>query len=240
MVLKVVVVNPKGGCGKSTIAANLASCYATRGRSAALIDLDTQGSSMRWLKRRPDACPSIYGVAGFRDHPGLTRSFVMRTPPNTERIVVDSAAALSTLDLFHTVRGADKILIPVLPSVIDIHAAASCIADLLTKVKVRRTENRLAVVANRVKRNTIVFRSLMKFLDALDIPIAAVLQDSQVYNRAAESGLGIHELKGGRSVREMMQWESIVEWIDHGTVRSTPLPSNVTSLDPLRYLGRIA
>ena len=112
-----------------------------------------------------------------------------------ERVVVDTPAAFNKHELMDYVRGADKILVPVLPSEIDIHAATRTIADLLLVAKIARHDDRLAVVANRVKRNTVVFRSLMKFLESLEIPVAAVLRDTQNYIRTASEGRGLPELK---------------------------------------------
>ena len=95
MVKKIVLVNPKGGSGKTTIAINLAAHYAASGRRVTLVDLDPQGSSSRWLAKRPDSSQHIHGIAGFNTPTGVTRSFVMAIPPEIERIVVDTPAGLS-------------------------------------------------------------------------------------------------------------------------------------------------
>jgi chromosome partitioning protein len=217
--LKIVVLNPKGGSGKTTIATNLAACYAARGLPSALSDKDPQGSSARWVGKRPETLAHVHGVAAFKLAPNVTRSFALRTPADVVRIVTDTPAALDRQALIDVTRDADRIVVPVLPSDIDIHAAARCIADLLLAAKIPRHAQRLAVVANRVKRNTIMFRSLMRFLDALDIPIAAVLRDSQNYIRAAESGHGLHEMKPASAVRvDIEQWEHLYAWIEQGQV----------------------
>ncbi len=110
-------------------------------------------------------------------------------------------------------------MLPVLPSEIDIHAATRCVADLLLKAKIDRDDNRLAVVANRVKRNTLVFRSLMRFLDTLRIPVAAVLRDTQNYVKTAESSLGLHEMKSASVRDDLAQWTALIDWVENGTVR---------------------
>jgi len=217
--LKIIVLNPKGGSGKTTIATNLAACYAARGLPPALIDRDPQGSSARWVTKRPETLAHVHGVAAFKLATNVTRSFAMRIPPDVVRIVTDTPAAMDRQALVDVTRDVDRIIVPVLPSDIDIHAAARCIADLLVAAKIPRHANRLAVVANRVKRNTVMFRSLMRFLDALDIPIAAVLRDSQNYIRAAESGHGLHEMKPPSMVRvDLEQWEHLYGWIEEGRV----------------------
>jgi chromosome partitioning protein len=214
---KIVVLNPKGGSGKTTIATNLAACYAVRGLPPALIDKDPQGSSTRWVAKRTEEMPRVFAVAAFKMPLNVTRAFAMRTPPEAVRIVTDTPAAMTRAELVDVTRDADRILVPVLPSDIDIHAAARCIADLLVAAKIPRQDNRLAVVANRVKRNTIMFRSLMRFLDALDIPIVAVLRDSQNYIRASESGRGLHEVRPPSVVKaDLAQWEHLYAWLEDG------------------------
>jgi chromosome partitioning protein len=219
VVVNVVVVNPKGGSGKTTIATNLAACYATLALKVALVDKDAQGSSARWVAKRAESAPHIHGIAAFQIPKNVTRSFATRIPPDVERVVTDTPAALIRNDLVEITHDADKIIVPVLPSDIDIHAAARCIGDLLVAAKIPRSENRLAVVANRVKRNTLMFRSLMRFLDSLRIPIVAVLRDSQNYIRSAESGQGLHEMRPPSMVRtDLAQWAHLVSWLEVGRV----------------------
>jgi chromosome partitioning protein len=217
---KIVVLNPKGGSGKTTIATNLAACYASRGIKSGLIDIDRQGSSMRWAGKRKDSVlPVIHAVTSFDTPKNVTRSFAMRMPPDVVRIITDTPAAMARHELINATRLADKIIVPVLPSDIDIHAATRCIGDLLVAGRIPRSENRIAVVANRVKRNTRMYQALMRFLDSLHIPVVAVLRDSQNYIRSSESGVGIHEMRPPSLVRaDIEQWHSLIDWIEHGTV----------------------
>jgi chromosome partitioning protein len=212
---KIVVLNPKGGSGKSTIATNLAAYYAWSGRAVALMDHDPQGSSMRWLRQRPADLPLIHGIAAFEKKLGVTRSFAMRTPPGTERLVVDTPAAVSALQLPELTQDAHAIVVPVLPSDIDIHAASRAIADLLLAGRVHRSERRLVIVANRARRYTKAFSTLMRFLESLRIPVAAVLRDSQAYVRSAECGMGIHEMKGALLQDDLDTWKPFVDWLEH-------------------------
>jgi chromosome partitioning protein len=211
---RIVVLNPKGGSGKTTIAINLASYYAVQGLRPVLMDFDQQGSTMRWLKKRSLQQPAIHGIAAYERNNRTTRSFHLRAPGDAQRIVMDTAAAITSHEMPELVRGADAILVPVLPSDIDIHACSKCIADLLLVAKVKRSENRIAVIANRVRKHTLIYQSLMRFLGTLQIPIVATFRDSQNYIRGAELGLGIHEMKPYLVREDTDQWEPLVKWLD--------------------------
>jgi len=211
---KIVLLNPKGGSGKSTIATNLAAYYAWKGLNTALMDIDPQGSGMRWLKLRPRGLPTIAAINGFERPMGVTRSFALRTPPGTERLIVDTPAALSAQQMPEVIRDASAIVVPVLPSDIDTHAASRCIADLLLVAKVHRSERRLVIVANRARRYTKAFQALIRFLQSLRIPVAAVLRDSQTYVRSAESGIGIHEMRASLLRDDLETWKPLTDWLE--------------------------
>ncbi len=213
-VRRIVVLNPKGGSGKTTIATNLAAYFASKGLPTALLDHDAQGSSVRWLSKRDDEAAPIHGIAMFEEPVGVTKTFAHHIPHDIERVIVDTPASFKKHELLNYVRGADKVVVPVLPSDIDIHAAARTIGDLLLNAGNLRREQRLGVVANRVKRNTIVFRSLMKFLESLDIPVVGVLRDTQNYIRAAQSGAGLHEMSGPTLHKDLAQWNRLLRWLD--------------------------
>ena len=211
---RIVVLNPKGGSGKTTLAINLAAYFAARGDNTLLIDRDPQGSATRWLRKRRAPQPVINGIATFESDARTTRSWQMRVPEGTEKIVVDSPAAVEARLLPELTRDANKVIVPVLPSDIDIHAASRCIADLLLVAKIKRVENRIGVIANRVRKNTLMFQSLMRFLEKLEIPVVATIRDSQNYVRAAEQGVGIHEMKPYLVKEDMAQWESLLAWLE--------------------------
>lgn len=210
---KIIVLNPKGGSGKSTLATNLASYFAVQNRKPTLMDLDPQGSSTRWLSKRTPLQPLVYGIAGFERKAGMTRSFALRVQADSEILIVDTPAAVDPQRLPELTRDAHAILVPVLPSDIDIHAATRCIADLLLVAKIKRQEQRIAVIANRVRRNTVMFRSLMKFLYSLHIPVIATLRDSQAYVRAFEHGIGLFEMKPYIVREELEHWQPLLGWL---------------------------
>jgi chromosome partitioning protein len=210
---RILVLNPKGGSGKTTVATNLAGYFATQGDHPLLSDNDPQGSSTRWLKKRTTEQPLIHGVAAFERNSRVTRAWALRIPPDAGHVIVDTPAAVPPQELSDITKNADAIIVPVLPSDIDIHACSKCIADLLLIAKIRREENRIGVVANRVKRNTLIYQSLMRFLASLRIPIIATLRDSQNYVRAAEQGVSIHEMKPSTVAQDVEDWVSLLAWL---------------------------
>ena len=213
--LRIVVIHRKGGCGKTTVSTNLASFYASKGMNTALFDYDPQGSSMRWLRLRSDEQSGIYGVVAHQSAArAVTMSWHMRLPPETERVVIDTPPGLKGPDLVDQLRGADCIIIPVLPSPIDIYATADFIRDLLLDAKIRAHRTRIGIVANRTKKNTLAFQSLQRFLNTLSIPVVARLRDTQNYVRAIEEGMGIHELKNQPIYVDKMHWLAIYDWIE--------------------------
>lgn len=211
---KIVVLNPKGGCGKTTLATNIATFYANRGQAPTIMDCDPQGSTMSWLERRPTTCAPINGIAAFKKTMQATRSWQLRVPNETTNLIVDSPGSLSHDDLREVTRDATSILVPVLPSYIDIHAASRCIADLLLIAKIDRRDRKLAVVANRTRSNTRSLEQLMHFLGSLGIPVIAVLRDSQNFVQAAEKGIGICEMPPHKVRKDIGQLEQIIEWLD--------------------------
>ncbi len=211
---KIVVINAKGGSGKTTVAINLASYYAARAFRPALMDIDPQASSTRWLSKRPESRPAIYGIPAFHRDLRVTASWQMRVPPAINRLIVDTPAAMEPLRMSEIVRGADVILVPILPSDIDVHAATRTIRDLLTIARVDRKRNGLAIIANRVRINTLSYQALMRFLETMDIPIVATLRDTQNYVHAADRGIGIHELNTRLAKEETREWGSLIQWLE--------------------------
>ena len=233
---KIMLLNAKGGCGKSTLATNLASYYASRGKSVVIADFDRQGSSMEWLEARPQDRPPIRGIAAWREP--------LRVPRSTDYVIMDVPAGAHGPDLTALVRRAQTVIIPVLPSPTDIRAAAHFIHEALLVGKIVRDETRLAVVANRVRENnsiqntmesvlnsmsisystlnTQIYHNLERFLSRLKIPFIATLRESQNYLVADARGLGIFDLNRSQVTRDTEQWEPLLKWLE--SKRSIPEP----------------
>lgn len=215
--LTVMLLNTKGGCGKSTIATNLCAAFANRGKKVALMDDDHQGSSYSWLARRAGKpLNKIQGLnAGGPLPKGVTRSWYLRTEPDTDLLVIDTPAAINPDLLADYVKRCDAILIPVMPSRIDIHAVAHFVGDLLVAGKVRQMKKPVGIIANRIKLNTRVYRELERFLVKLQIPLVAKLRDTQNYIQAADIGCGIHEMVASGIESDIESWEPILQWVEN-------------------------
>jgi chromosome partitioning protein len=202
----IMVLNPKGGCGKSTIATNLAAYFAHLGKAVALADYDPQGSSLDWLATRPDSAAPISGLRAWED--GLRH-----LPRGAEVVVMDPPARSYGKELTELVRRADTIIVPVLPSGIDINASVRFIDELRSVGKIERRQAKVAVVANRIQPNTLIFDELDAHLRRLHVPYVATLREAQNYIRAYGRGLGIHELPEYLAWPDWEQWGPLTDWL---------------------------
>lgn len=209
-----LVINSKGGSGKTTLATNLASCFAAQGIPTAIMDYDPQGSSLAWLRLRTNAGVTIHGANAAPAKAGRIRSIDMHVPADTQQLLIDAPAGASGVLLQEMLFRADGILIPVPPSAIDIHATANFVRDLLILGRVRTRSIRLAVVANRVRSAMPVYQPLERFLASLGLPLLARIRDSEVYLRAAETGVGIYEMDPAAAAAELAEFSPIVDWVD--------------------------
>ena len=208
----ILVVNPKGGCGKTTLATNLASYYALWGVPTVLVDVDPQQSSIEWLAARPDTFNTIHGVSGVSGQANI--------PAGVERVIYDAPARTDTKKVMGLVKMSDSVVIPVLPSAIDIRAVARFVSELLIKGDAKQHTRLIGVVANRVRENTLIYGELEKFLKGLDIPFVTTLRDSMNYIRAANQGIGLFEMAPSAVEVDMAQWKPLINWIEGKSVRT--------------------
>lgn len=202
----IMVLNAKGGCGKSTIATNLASYYAwEEEKNVVLADYDPQGSGMAWLEARGEEWPAIEGIAAWKDP--------LRVPRDTDVVIMDAPARVHGPELTALLRKAETLIFPVLPSPIDMRAATGYIEELRSAGRVERKEVKIGVVANRVRENTIIFSELHDFLTTLKLPVVAKLRDTQNYIKAEERGIGIWEMAPSQVWQDLEDWQPLVSWL---------------------------
>ena len=204
MMKKILVLNPKGGCGKTTIATNLASYYALWDINTVLVDYDPQKSSLDWLAARPEKAPLITAVDGSGG--GVTYS------RKTQRAILDAPARVDSRQMSNLIRVADTVIIPVLASPIDIRASGKFVANLM--MSNARKGTRIGIIGNRVKENTQIFGRLEEFLKSLKIPVITHLRDSQNYVRSAQTGLGVFDMAPSAVEREIEQWRPLIHWVE--------------------------
>ncbi len=211
---RLLIANSKGGCGKTTLSTNLATYFARQDAKAALIDYDPQASSYLWIKSRHPSLPPIFSIKAFEKAAvGATRTWQLKVPTDTTHILLDSPAGLSGHLMNDLIRQADVIIVPVVPSPIDIRAAARFIQEMLLSQTFRAHPKPIGVVANRVRRNTLCYSRLRSFLSTLRIPFITSIRDTQYYVRAAEHGLGLFDMQHP-SQRDVVEWNPLIEWIE--------------------------
>jgi chromosome partitioning protein len=198
----IVVANPKGGVGKSTVATNLAGALASQGAAVMLGDVDRQQSSRQWLGLRPAAAAPIRGW----DFDGEQ----LRVPKGTTHAVLDTPAGLHGKRFDAVVRVATHVLIPLQPSLFDIQATHGFVTEL--RAHKRGPELKLALVGNRVKEHTIANEQLHAFLATLKLPVLAYLRDTQNYVHLAARGLTLWDVAPSRVERDLPQWQAIIDW----------------------------
>ena len=215
----ILVLNPKGGCGKSTLVTTLAGYYAERGKSVVLADFDPQGSSMDWVAGRPADHPPIRAVAAWEEP--------LRVPKDTDFLIIDSPAAIHDHRVLgDLLRRAQSVIIPVLPSPIDMRHAARFVAEMMELRRVVNQEIKRCTVANRVRDHTLAAISLSGYLESLKLPdghklpFLTVLRASQNYVHAAERGLSIFEFARSATLPDREQWEPVLRWLN--STRSQP------------------
>jgi chromosome partitioning protein len=217
-----LVINPKGGSGKTTVTTNIASYFAARGLPVAIMDYDPQSSSLAWLQLRKPSFPRIHGADASPQRGMRLRGITMHVPTDTRQLLIDAPAGAAGLLLQEMLARADSILIPVAPSAIDIHASANFIRDLLLAGRIRLRNIRIGVIANRVRGTMQAYPPLERFLAVLNLPIVGRISDSDAYVKAAETGVGVFEMDPAASGTEREELAPVCEWVERGREPGAP------------------
>jgi chromosome partitioning protein len=203
----IMVANPKGGSGKSTLSTNLAGWLSRQGHRVMLGDIDRQQSSREWLKLRSPALPRIDGWEISADKPA-------RPPSGTTHAVLDTPAGLHGKKLAHVLKVVERVVVPLQPSLFDILATRDFLAALAEEREIRKHHAFVAVVGNRVDARTRAAAELERFLGDVGLPVLTFLRDTQNYVQAAAHGMTIFDLPASRAAQDWQQWQPILDWIE--------------------------
>lgn len=207
----IVVLNPKGGCGKSTLATNIAGFFAQHDHTVTLADCDPQGSSQDWLAARPASCKPIHSAP-------LTNN-ALQIPEDTEILIFDTPAAIDDERLKKYLSQAQTMVMPVIASPVDMRAAERFLKELFTLKGTINNKIKIATVANRVREDTLIAAKLEHYLQNITLPngkklpFMTMLRQSQNYIRAAEQGLCIFELPDYKTYYDREQWDPLLRWL---------------------------
>jgi chromosome partitioning protein len=201
-----LVANPKGGAGKSTVATNLAGYFARQGHATMLGDLDRQQSALAWLGVRPHALPRIQSWDRSDEK-------VARPPKGVTHVVLDTPAGLHGHALRDAIRLADRVIIPVQPSLFDILATQSFLGKLADR-GVLDNDGRVGVLGMRVDARTRAAEQLQRFVEQLEMPVLGFLRDTQNYVQLAAHGLTLWDVAPSRVERDLEQWQSVIAWVE--------------------------
>ena len=203
----IVVANPKGGAGKSTMSTNIAGYFASQGHQVMLGDADTQQSSRFWLSQRPETLPHI---ATWDYLPDLV--LTAKPPRGTTHVVIDTPGGINGWRLQEVIERADKVIVPVMPSVFDMQATNEFLLQLVNITANLPTQ--VAVVGNRIDARTISAANLRKFIESLDVQVLSYLRDTQYYLHMAAHGLSMFDITPSKVQKDLDQWAPICRWLD--------------------------
>jgi chromosome partitioning protein len=235
--LSILVINSKGGSGKTTLTTNLASYYASRKFRTTILDYDPQGSCLQWLRVRPGHTGTIHGANAAPPKGASTLHNLQKwVPVGTEVLVIDAPSGTRGLLLQEMVRRSNYIIVPVVPSPIDIHATTDFIKDLFQTGGASPTKTKIAVVANRLRSDSPSREALENFLTSLKLPYLTSISDSDNYLRAAGKGLGVFEMDETDTTAERLEYLPILKWLDGQEInyRTSDIDTNVVNMDESR------
>ena len=223
----IVVANPKGGVGQSTLSTNLAGYFASRGHAVLLGDIDRQHSARAWLDLRP---PQAAPISTW----DISEDFVARPPKGTSHVVLDTPAGLHGWRLNDVLKIADKVVVPLQPSLFDILATQDFLRRLADERAVREGQIDVGIVGMRVDARTRSAEQLQRFIDGLKLPLLGYLRNTQNYVQLAAHGLTLWDVAASRVQRDIEQWQPIISWVNgtsvaaaHGTTKAATQAADI-------------
>ncbi|MEP6881232.1 MAG: ParA family protein [Dokdonella sp.] len=206
--LKVLVASSKGGCGKSTIATNLAAHSALKGKATVLADADRQGSSSRWCEKRADLDTAVLPIDATR------KNWQQRIPADAERVIIDSGAGIRASEIAEFLDELDVIVVPVLPSVVDLEATAPFLADLAALPRIKKGKVAVGLVANRAKPWTNATHAALEEIRGFPFPLIAQLRDTQAYSLMNGLGRSIFDYHSEIVRSHQEDWAKLLRWLN--------------------------
>lgn len=198
----ILIANPKGGSGKSTLSVNIAGYLVNRGERVAMLDLDKQQSSALWLSMRDMDLPAIDKFGG------------KKSDEEYDWLVIDSPAGLHGKNLAHALKLAHKIIVPIAPSLFDLHASRDFLQQLAEEKAVRKNHCHIGIIGMRMSTGTRAAQALEHFLASFDLPVLGYLRETQVYVNAAFEGKSLFDLPHHIAERELEQWSFLQSWLE--------------------------
>lgn len=204
---KILVASSKGGCGKTTVATNLAAHFAQDDKNTVLVDADRQGSSLRWAEKRAGLAAPVLGLSG------LKRDWAAKVPTDAQRVIVDGPAGIRPGELAELLEDVDALLIPVLPSSIDLEASAAFLQDVAQQPRIKRGKVAVGLVANRLKPWTTASQEALGEIRRLPFPLVAQLRDTQAYVLVAGLGKAIFDYSSELIRSHQEDWAKLLRWL---------------------------
>jgi chromosome partitioning protein len=212
MMRKILIASSKGGCGKTTVTTNLAVALAHAGRKVWLIDTDAQGSSLDWAGARGTLAPPVPVMASPDTGQG-TQGWTLRVPPATDVLLVDTPAGLRSHQVAEYLRRCDTVLVPIVPSTIDLRATWGFLQELKQSAAVRSGSVRVGLIANRVKTRTLAARDFNEHSGELPFPLVTNVRDTQAYVLAGALGRGVFDYQTAALAQCRDEWQPVLDWL---------------------------
>lgn len=203
---KIMILNPKGGSGKSTVSTNLAGYYANFGIKVGLVDFDPQKTSLNWLRNRTFDLKPIKAINATTGK--------MIIPDDLEQLIIDTPASIDSKLMINIINDCDSIIIPVLPSPIDIQAASFFIYQLLLKHRITSEDKNICLIANRAKLRSVAYQDLIKFISTIKLPLLTTLRDSSNYLKCAAKGASIFDYTTKNASNNIQDWFPLINWLN--------------------------